>query len=269
MVMILKFEIPSSKLYWTNFAGKKIRWLYINYMLTFMVNKKRINRITDNIVATKGRSKSGILTSSHGGLESRYISPLVITVPLSGRLLNDSTSVKIFVLIKHDTHASLRWCILPIQVGPGRSRLIHHTPGDPHREVHPALHIQHHRLSHFNFLTIYQNLSIWRPLYTRGWFMTLKATLGIPTCNKFAIHMIFTRTQCEQKYWHYSDLNALTMCSLWRLLVEMFMYAFVSYYRDLDTSKTKHETNQSLSLTLFLNKTVNFVVRTETVPLYK
>lgn len=194
MVMILKFEIPSSKLYWTNFAGKKIRWLYINYMLTFMVNKKRINRITDNIVATKGRSKSGILTSSHGGLESRYISPLVITVPLSGRLLNDSTSAKIFVLIKHDTHASLRWCILPIQVGPGRSRLIHHTPGDPHREDHPALHIQHHRLSHFNFLTIYQNLSIWRPLYTRGWFMTLKATLGIPTCNKFAIHDIYTYT---------------------------------------------------------------------------
>lgn len=80
-------------------------------------------------------------------------------------------------------------------------------------------------------------------------------------CNTWYLHV--------QKYWHYSDLNALTMCSLWRLLVEMFMYAFVSYYRDVDTSKTKHETNQSLSLTLCLNKTVNFVVRTETVPLYK
>lgn len=126
----------------------------------------------------------------------------------------------------------------------------------------------------FTFSTIAYRISIFLRFikicqYEDPYTHEAKATLGIPTCNKFAIHMIFTRTQCEQKYWHYSDLNALTMCSLWRLLVEMFMYAFVSYYRDLDTSKTKHETNQSLSLTLCLNKTVNFVVRTETVPLYK
>lgn len=136
-------------------------------------------------------------------------------------------------------HREKGWFILPIQVGPGRSRLIHHTPGDPHREIHPALHIQHHRLSHFNFLMIHQNLSIWRPLYIRGWFMALKDTLGIPIYNNFAIHDIYTFI-VQIKVMSLFCLN--NIFSLKTHHGNVHVYAFVSYCCDLDTSTTKDNT---------------------------
>lgn len=102
------------KIILNEFCWKKIRWFYINYMLIFMVNKKRINCIIDNIVVIKGCLKFGIFILSYGGLELCYILFLVIIVLLFGWLLNDLIFVKIFVLIKYDMYVLLRWCIFLI-----------------------------------------------------------------------------------------------------------------------------------------------------------